>query len=246
MIERLEAQMRAMQMLTRAQEVTADNLANINTPGFKGSKLFFHEFKQQIDGKEVGKTVPMQQIDLKQGVLEPTGNTFDFGIDGEGFFRVEEQGRQLLTRDGRFHVNSDGYLVNGQGANVLGTDGPVHIPEFLKASGRDGSPVRLEVAKDGTLRINGEVNDKLSIVKVDDAASLERRGNSYFSVTDPRHLTDRGAGSVMQGYYEKGNVEPLQEMVGMMRNMQMFESQQRAMRSTDEMLSQVSNRLGRF
>jgi len=245
MIERLEAQMRAMQMLTKAQEVTADNLANINTPGFKGSKLFFHEFKQQVDGKEVSKTVPMQQIDLKQGMLEPTGNTFDLGIDGEGFFKVEEGGQQLLTRDGRFHVNSDGYLVNNQGARVMGTEGPVYIPEFLKASG-ESSPVKLEVAKDGTIRINGQVNDRLGIVKIDDPANLERRGNSYFAATSPGHLVGQDAGSVMQGYYEKGNVEPLQEMVGMMRNMQMFESQQRAMRSTDEMLSQVSSRLGRF
>jgi flagellar basal body rod protein FlgG len=202
--------------------------------------------KQQVDGEQTMHTVPMQVADLSQGVLEPTGNTFDFGIDGQGFFVVKEEGETFLTRDGRFHINADGYLVNSQGANVMGSSGPVHIPEFFQVTEEGQGAAKLEVAKDGTIRLNNEVHDKLRIARVDDPAGLERRGNSYFAAGNPGYIQEDDSSIIMQGYYEKGNVEPLNEMVDMMRNMQMFEAQQRAMRTTDETLAQVTSSLGRF
>ena len=245
MIDRFQAQMQALQMLTRAQDVTADNLANINTPGFKGNKLFHRLMTEQINGQDVKTTVDMQQIDLSQGVLEPTGNTFDFGIDGKGFFAVQEDGETYLTRDGRFNLDSDGYLLNSKGANVIGSSGAIHIPEYFQATG-DGSGINLEVGKDGTLRLNGEVYDKLNIVGVNDPSSLERKGSNYFSAPASQLVDVSAESNVMQGFYEKGNVEPLQEIVDMMRNSQMFEAQQRAMRTTDETLAQATSSLGRF
>lgn len=246
MIDRFQAQMQAMQMLTKAQDNTADNLANINTPGYKGNRMFYRLITEQVDGKSVSKTVPMQQINLEQGVLEPTGNAFDIGIDGAGFFTVQDDGQSFLTRDGRFHLDSDGFLRNSQGANVMGANGAVHVPEYFQAMGREDGGVKLEVAKDGTLRLNDEVYDKLRIVDVNDPSSLERKGQNYFKApaTSQVHVSERT--NVMQGFYEKGNVEPLSEMVDMMRNSQMFEAQQRAMRTTDETLSQATASLGRF
>lgn len=246
MIDRFQAQMQAMQMLAKAQDNTADNLANINTPGYKGSKMFHRLITEQINGNEVTKTVPMQQIILDQGVLEPTGNAFDLGIDGDGFFTVQEDGQSYLTRDGRFHLDSDGFLRNSQGANVVGSSGAIHIPEYFQAMGHEDGGVKLEVAKDGTLRLNDEVYDKLRIVGVSAPSELERKGQNYFTApaTSQVHVSDRT--SVMQGFYEKGNVEPLKEMVDMMKNSQMFEAQQRAMRTTDETLAQATNTLGRF
>lgn len=246
MIDRFQAQMQAMQMLTKAQDVTADNLANINTPGFKGNKLFQRMLTEQINGQEVTRTVPMQEINMDQGVLEPTGNPFDFGIDGEGFFAVEEDGETYLTRDGRFHLDSDGYLKNNQGANVIGSSGAIHVPEYFQAIGESSGGVDLEVGKDGTLRLNGEVYDQIRVVGVDDTSNLERKGSNYFSAPESSLTNVTEKSYVMQGFYEKGNVEPLQEMVDMMRNSQMFEAQQRAMRTTDETLGQATSSLGRF
>lgn len=244
MIERLVAQMQAMQMLSKAQEATADNLANINTPGFKGNKLFQRLLTEQINGETVTRTVTMQQVNMEQGVLEQTGNIFDFGIKGDGFFLVEEEGEPYLTRDGRFHLDSDGYLKNSRGAHVIGAGGAIHLPEYFHATGGDGNP-QLEVAKDGTIRVNNEVFDQMQIVSVNSTDNLERKGNAYFSAADI-HISHAEDSEVMQGYFEKGNVEPLNEMVDMMRNMQMFEAQQRAMRSADEILGQAVSNLGRL
>lgn len=246
MIDRLQAQMQAMQMLARAQEVTANNMANINTPGYKGSKLFYRMFREQLDGKEVTRTNPVQQVSMQQGVLEPTGNDFDFAIKGDGFFVVNEGENSYLTRDGRFNINPEGYLVDSRGARVIGSAGAIYIPEYFQAFGeRDGS-IKLEVATDGTLRVDGEVYDKFKVVAIDDPSALERRGNGYFSTIDDRQWVEDETSTVIQGYYEKGNVEPLNEMVSMMESMRLFESQQRAMRSTDEMLGQAISRLGSF
>lgn len=246
MIDRIYTQMQAMQVLSKSQDVTADNLANINTPGFKGNKLFYQLMKENVDGVEQTKSVPLTKVDLSQGVLEQTGNQFDIGINGEGFFKVEQDDETFLTRDGRFHLDGDGNLVNNQGGKVLGESGPIQLPEFFQAKGEEGATMTFEISKDGSIKINGTQQDRLSIVKVKDASDLERVGNSYFKVEDEDSLIDENVGMVQQGFYEKGNVNPLNEMVDMMQNMQLFESQQRAMKTTDEILSSVTTRLGRF
>ncbi len=253
MIDRFTTQMQAMQMLSKAQDVTADNLANINTPGFKGSSIFYRLFQEEVDEGMMTSTRAMQMINLEQGVLEPTGNRFDFGISGAGFFVVEvegsdDQGEQTyLTRDGRFQIDSDGYLVNSNGARVQGYAGDIRIQSYFQASGQDGHEPELEVAKDGTIRVDGRAHDRIQIVNVSDPEKLERRGSAYFSINEDYIQYDEGnVGTLMQGYYEKGNVDPMKEMVEMMKTMQMFESQQRAMQSADETLSQAINSLGRF
>ncbi len=245
MIERLQAHMQAMQMFSRAQEVTANNLANINTPGFKSDTLFQRLLTEQVDGEQLTRPVAMQQVSMQQGELEPTGNPLDFAIDGSGFFVVEDEGQPHLTRNGRFHLDSDGYLRTESGAHVQGQAGSIHIPEYFHAMNSDQGEARLEVAKDGTIRLNDEVYDQLRVVRVEDPALLQRRGSSGFAVDQVPTEQDTDS-SVMQGHFEKGNVQPLSEMTDLMRNMQMFEAQQRAMRTTDEMLSQATNSLGRF
>ena len=245
MIDRLQAQMQAMQMLTKMQDVTANNLANINTPGFKGSNVFQKMVQQRIDGQMVTKAVPQQQVDMQQGVLEPTGNPLDFGIKGKGFFVVENSEGAQLTRDGRMHFNSNGFLVDENGSRVMGDSGPIHMPEYLKATGRGGDEANLEVADDGTIRLDGEVFDRLRIVQVEDTSQLQRRGSNYLSAPEGAMIDDPSS-KIMQGYYESSNVDPLNEMVDMMKTTKMFESQQRAMTTTDQMMGRATQQLGKF
>ncbi|MCH8557603.1 MAG: flagellar hook basal-body protein [Balneolia bacterium] len=246
MIDRFQVQMQALQMFSRAQEVTANNLANINTPGYKGSTLFYKLLDENVNGVQTQRTVPMNQTNFSQGELELTGNMFDIGISGSGFFMVEDDGQQFLSRDGRFRLDTDGYLVDSSGANVMGSAGPVHIPEYFQTSDIYGNNSTFEVSKDGTIRINDQVHDKIRVVNVADPSQLERRGNAYFAVTNTTALQEEESPELMQGYFEKGNVDALHEMVDMMKTMQMFDSQQRALRTTDETLSAAINSLGRF
>lgn len=245
MIDRLQAQMQAMQMLTKMQDVTANNLANINTPGFKGSNVFQKMIQERIGGENASRSAPRQHVDMQQGALEPTSNPLDFGIKGKGFFVVENENGMQLTRDGRMHFDSNGYLVDENGSRVMGDSGPIHMPEYLKVMGKGGGKAKLEVAKDGTVRLGNEVFDQLRIVQVKDSKQLERRGKSYLSAPQTALVEDESS-TVMQGYYESSNVDPLKEMVDMMKTTKMFESQQRAITTTDQMLGQVTSKLGQF
>lgn len=245
MIDRFRHSMQALQILMRAQEVTANNLANINTPGFKGDKLFYRAFQEEMNGRQVSSVQPGQTLRMAQGAFEKTGNPFDFAIEGQGFFTVEKDGNRFYTRNGRFGLDREGFLVDDNGARVMGESGPIQLPGIMQ-SGRIRSDVKVELNQDGTLHVNGEREDRLMIVQADDVSRLERRSNAYLQAPEDMEMTADGDSSVVQGFYESGNVDPLQELVSMTQNMRLFESQQRAMRTTDEMLSQATTRLGRF
>lgn len=246
MIDRLRHSMRALQMLMQAQEVTANNLANINTPGFKADKLLFRAYMDQVNGENVSSVETARAIDLRQGTLEETGNPFDLAIQGQGFFEVQKDGQYFLKRNGHFKLDAEGFLVDEQGANVMGTGGAIQLPALIGGDATQAS-ADINIAKDGTITVNGEQYGQLSLVQVSDPQKLERRGNSYFWVPEnmPAQAIE-STGQIMQGYQEAGNVNPLMELVDMTKNMRLFESQQRVMRTTDEMLSQVTTRLGKF
>lgn len=246
MIPRLQHAMRALQMMMRAQEVTANNLANINTPGFKADRVYFKSYMDQINGAQVSAPEPYQTLSMAQGTFEATGNPYDFAISGEGFFQVEFEEETFLTRNGRFTLDPDGYLKDDNGAYLQGTSGNVQIPSQARSENGTSEAV-VEIAKDGTVRMNGEVFDRITMVKVERVEDLERRTNAYLALTDGQEAEAVESDvELIQGYYENGNVNPITELVDMTRNMQLFESQQKVIQTTDEILSRVTTNLGRF
>lgn len=246
MIDRFRTHMQAMQTLQRAQEITANNLANINTAGFKSGKMFQTMLTEEIDGEMVTTVNTGSRPVMTQGVFEQTGNDFDFAINGRGFFVVEEGGREFLTRSGRFTLDGNGSLRNERGGQVMGQDGPITLPELNQAIG-ENRPVKFEVGTDGTIRVNDRIRDRIRIVEPDNIDRLQRHAGMLF-FADEEHvvLNDDERSTILQGYFEKSNVNTLEEMVDMMQTMQMFESAQRALRTADEMLSQATNKLGQY
>lgn len=245
MIDRLRHSMRALQMFMQAQDVTANNLANMNTPGFKGDKLFYRAFQDELNGQNVSGVEAYQTMRMQQGAFEETSNPLDFAIEGQGFFVVKNQDGEFLTRNGRFKLNSEGYLVDEHSGAVQGEAGPIYLPQFVK-SGSVSADVNINVAKDGVINVEGEEVGKLKVVQVDQVQNLERQSSSYLSVREGAKVTVDDSSQIVQGFYESGNVDPLTELVDMTKNMRLFESQQRAMRTTDDILSQATTRLGRF
>lgn len=245
MLDRLRNPMNAMRGISRAQEVIANNLANIDTTGFRKDRLFFHALDQKMSGKQLQSVQPKQIVQLDEGTYTESGNTWDFAINGKGFFQVEHNGQYLLTRNGQFQLDADGYLIDGNGGFVQGNAGRIHLPELLQIEG-DYEEVIIDVAKDGTIHMNDQVLDKVAMVGVADPNGLERRGNSYFAAMGTGGVFRDNESVLNQGFIETGNVNTLEEMTNMMANLQLFESQQKAMKTTDEILQQVTTRLGRF
>ena len=155
-------------------------------------------------------------------------------------------GQELLTRNGRFRLNADGFLVNDEGANVIGENGAVSVPLLHEQSGTAETEQRIEISKDGTVFVNDEKIDKIQLATVENLPGLQRHAAGYYVAPPDVEVINDTDSAVLQGFFESGNVDPLQEMVAMMNHAGMFEAQQKVMITTDELLSRATNTIGRF
>jgi len=229
-------------MLPRAtkQEILANNLANIETAGYKRDRVVF---RQQLDAQisaaaSEGQEVAGEQvlIDFSQGPLEKTDRPLDLALDGKGFFTVETPNGLRYTRAGNFTIDPDGYLVTPSGERVLGEGGPIRLGE---------GDVR--VSEDGEIWQGNVAVDRLQLTEFDDLSKLVKEGHNLFRTSDP---TEKGKPAettkVLQGYLEGSNVNPLEEMVEMMVVYRNFEAEQKAVQVQDETLGKAINDLPKF
>lgn len=229
--------------------IIANNLANVNTPGYKGDKVAFQDVFQRmatdaapdargaLNEKQllprpliVAKPrLAEQTVDVTQGPLESTANTFDLAISGPGFFRVQTPDGSFLTRNGQFYRNAEGQLVTNQGFPLLGQGGSVTIP--------DGGAVN--ITPDGNILVNNQVVGSIDIVKAVNPNTLQKVGASLFTgqngnvpATQP---FEPGETKVYQGYLEKPNVQVVTEMLGMIEAQRSFEAYTKIISSTQDM-----------
>jgi flagellar basal-body rod protein FlgG len=205
----------------RRLEITSQNLANLNTSGFKGQRLAFRELLGlSAEQERVGGLVAVaeQRTDFSQGELQPTGNDFDLALDGEAFF-VVRTGRGLrYTRQGNFRLAPDGRLVNTFGEPVIGESGNNREGEVIRISGK-----KMEVSADGIVRSEeGEVG-KLRIVRFRDPRALAKEGRGLYRAPDDaaQPAVDY---RVLQANLERANVNPVDAMVGLINIHRQFEA----------------------
>lgn len=221
MSEALQAISRSLSDDVRALAAISHNVANLNTPGFRGTRAV-----ASFDLAAGIHTV----IDLRNGGLSTTARPLDLALQGRGFFTVERDGQVLLMRAGTFRVDADGRLSTIAGDRVLGTAGPIALPEG-----------EVTVAADGTVRAAGREVARLQLVDVLEPSQLRQMGNGLFSFEGA--LVPATA-QVIQGALERSNVEPGDEMLRLMETMRHAESVQRAMSMYDKVLDVGINKLG--
>jgi len=238
--------------------IIANNLANANTAGYKADKVAFQDVFQRMASDSAPDARndlqqkqllprPMivakprlaeQTVDMTQGSLEPTGNTFDFALSGPGFFRVQTPEGQFLTRNGQFYRNNQGQLVTNQGYPVLGTSGTVDIP--------DGKVV--SVTPGGQILVDNQIVGAIGIVDVADPKQLQKVGQSFFTgakgAQPATRPVDISKTTVNQGFIEKPNVEVVTEMVGMIEAHRSFEAYTKIISSAQDMDKQVTSQVG--
>lgn len=205
----------------RALDVRAANIANTNTPGFKGENVQFSDYlvpQRGVATPPGGRTVQMTQDratwrDYTQGPLSKTGNPLDLSLRGDGFFVVDTPRGERYTRAGRFSLSASGQIVDMAGNAVTGTGGtPLVIPPG--ASG-------ITVGSDGTVSTDGGEVGKFKVVKFDDLQSLKAEGSSLFDTTQPARADDTP--EISQGMLESANIQPVAELTRMMSEMRDFE-----------------------
>jgi flagellar basal-body rod protein FlgG len=250
----------------RAQQMNVDNiannLANVNTTGFKKSRIEFQDlFYQQTraaalpategtaapTGLEVGYgALPVStQRMWTQGEMEATGNPTDLAIMGDGFFRIQmPDGREAYTRDGSFKVSPDGMLVTSDGYPL---SPEIVLPQDTKA---------ISIAADGTLSVTLAADStpqtvgQIELVRFVNPAGLSAQGQNLYVETPNSGqplsgtATSEGYGRLQQGQLEVSNVEVIDEMIGLITAQRAYEINSKAIKASDDMLG-MTNELAR-
>ncbi len=208
---------------TQALEVAANNLANVNTNGYKAQLPSFHSVLASANGSVSGNelreavnnfgVLGENRTNLAQGNLEHTGSDLDFAIQGEGWFAVQSGAGRLYTRNGNFHVDRNGRLATADGDPVAGAEGPILIP-----------PGKLSVSNDGTISVDGALAGQLQIVNFAPGTTVTAVGGANFSA--PAGSERASQGSIMQGSLEGSNVNGVTaavELVALQRHADMLQ-----------------------
>jgi flagellar basal-body rod protein FlgG len=247
MIKGIYSSEAAMRPKMARMEVLANNLANINTTGFKQDRVFVRMLKESstpaADGRSDLTGVDTQKyIDLSAGTLRQTGNPFDLALSGEGFFAVDTPGGVRLTRNGNFSLSAEGTLVTAEGHPVLGTAGQIRLPNMDRLR-QDSIAVNTE----GEVVCGKETLGQLRIMVAENPAALQKDHESLLFVNDGERLRDvnPGAATVQQGFLEDSNVDGIEEMIAMIELSRAFETDQRMIQSQDATLDR-SMEIGRL
>jgi flagellar basal body rod protein FlgG len=171
--------------------------------------------------------------DFTPGPTAQTGRSLDVALGGEGFFEVSGPEGPLYTRNGAFFLNAQRQLTNSDGMLIQGEGGPLAIPE-------DASAEAIHIAQDGTVSVNNAAVGKLKITNFANPAQLERKGNTLFAAP-PGVVGTPANVMVMQGAREMSNVSAVGEMVRMIWASRHYEAAQRALRTLDQAIGQVTD-----
>ena len=237
----------------------ANNLANVNTQGYKRDIMAFKDTMAHYAHDEIREPlmhlrsknlfpeaqnmarprIAVSRTDFSQGSMEFTGNPLDLAISGENaFFRVNTPGGEMLTRNGHFVLSTNGTIVNTEGYALMGVAGPIVVPPNTRS---------VVIAGDGTVSCDGAGVGQVALVSVDDPQKLEKKGKNLYSA---RGNVTQGnayaAGSrVEQGFTEKANVEVVSEMVSMIEVQRQFEAYQKVMQTADTLDRAANEKVGR-
>ncbi len=227
--------------LERRLTTIADNIANMNTVGFRGTEVKFDDVMSQTRNDLRANIAFVTQgndyLSTKNGELIKTGNTFDFAVKGDAWFAINTPAGQVMTRDGRFSMSTTGELISTQGHSVLDAGG---APIQLNLTG--GEPT---VGVDGRIMQDGRVMGQIGLFSADATKGFVRYENSgvIFSQA-PQPVVDDIRVGVVQGYVEQSNVNAISQMTQLVQVNRAFDGISSLMGSTEDSLTQAIRTLG--
>ncbi|GKX28502.1 flagellar basal body protein [Vallitalea longa] len=237
-------------------DIISNNLANVNTTGFKKDGVIIESFNSVLTTKINDRSMPMNQTigkmtlgcrvgqvytDNTQGGATMTDDPYNVAILGNGMFNIgieDKEGNQQIryTRDGSFTLSTDGTLMTKEGNYILGQNGKIVIP-----SGSNN----IRISENGTIFDNDTQIDKLLLTDFENPESLRKIGDNLYSQTEDTKTNPFG-GKLMQGYLESSNVNTVREMVDMISVMRTYEANQKVIQTQDETLKKAVNDVGRL
>jgi len=238
-------------------DVISNNLANVNTTAFKKSRAEFEDLMYQTlsvagtlnesgnrlpTGFQVGMGVRPVTVHkfFSQGSFQNTGNTLDLAIEGQGFFKLNQDGNDVYTRAGNFKLDNNGRIVNANGYPLQ--------PEFTVPTTATTVTVT-EKGRISALDANGQelAAADIPIYNFVNPAGLKAMGRNIYVETDGSGASTQGTpgdtnfGTLAQGYLEASNVEMVDEMVGLIIGQRAYEVNSKAMTTSDTILQTAIN-----
>jgi flagellar basal-body rod protein FlgG len=242
----------ALGMMTQMKrmDIIADNLANVNTTGFKRDKAAVHSFSEELlkrvddPSDQPHHSVSMGRISQgvfiddiytvhESGALKKTGGALDVAVAGAGFFVVQVDEGQMYTRDGSFSLDAEGSLITKEGSRVLGEGGAITIPQGI-----------VTISDDGRIYSSGVYVDTLRMASFQDERQLRKQGDNMFSAIEGAEQGEF-SGKITQGFLEASNVNPIREMTEMISVSRAYDANQRMIVSHDAIMSRTVNDIGR-
>ena len=210
--------------LRQRLEVISNNIANMNTPGFKADRATFRDVlaKTSPGGREYYAQTQGTFTDFREGAMTPTANQFDVALGQDGFLVVDTPAGERYTRSGRLQLNADRQLVTAAGNPIQGQGGPITIPEGTS---------QVLINKDGSITANEQNIDRLRVVRFEDNAALQKTyGNMYVAAAEP---VDMENPNVLQGMLESSNVQAIAEVTEMMGVLRSYQSVSKTVQKED-------------
>lgn len=227
--------------LQRQMDVVANNIANMNTTGFKSQALLFQEYLAPV-ARDRDFAYPDQLLsyvegwgtvgDFSGGAMIETGNPLDVALVGEGFLAVQSPAGERWSRGGTLAIDRNGVLVDLNGNPVLSEGGPITF---------DTSETDIGISADGTISSSAGTKGQLRLVEFDNLQELTREGDSLFAGGTP---VAAAATSVVQGSIENSNVSGVAEMTEMIRVQRAYESLASLAQRQDDIRRDAIKRLG--
>lgn len=225
----LSAQVARLERLT----TIAQNIANSQTAGFRGSEIRFEEVVKEVSGTDTSfASEGVEYLDSTPGGLEQTGNPLDFAVRGNAWFGVETPAGPVVTRDGRFTMANNGQLVSLSGYPVLDPGGaPIQL--------NPGAGVP-ELGDDGFIRQDGRQIAALGLFAFEPTPDFQRFGDSGILVGgELEPIVDDGSVGVVQGRIEQSNVNALHEITQLIMVQRSFEQAASLMETSEQSVDQL-------
>jgi len=257
MVRGIETAAAGMVSIMNLNDIIANNLANINTAGFKQLIPAFKninevnlkqknsenssEMYKNIGKLSTGSAIDATVLDLKQGALRQTGNKLDFAINGEGFFAIGTEQGERYTRNGSFSLDTQGNLITKDGLPVLGED-----DKAIKLDVNNADPKDVTVSEDGRVYLNKQEFGKLKIVEFEKTTDLKTIGNGLFEpIGEDVKPKDNPNSKIAQGYIEASNANAIENMINTISANRTYETLSKVVQSSNRTLEKAVTDVGR-
>lgn len=219
----------------------ADNIANMNTVGFRSTEVKFDEVmsrtRTDLNAKVSFVSQGNDYLKTETGQFTQTGNPLDFAVRGDAWFAIQTPAGQVLTRDGRFSISANGDLLSTRGYPVLDAGGsPVQIDPSA------GAPT---VGADGRISQNGRIVGSIGLFEADIRQGYLRYDNSgVIPSAEPQPVVDNIEAGIVQGYVEQSNVNAIAEMTQLIQVNRAFDGISSLMRDSESSFGEAVKTLG--